>query len=575
MSHSVPKILSWVLSSQRRVFQDAMPEVDLDRLSGMRNEPLSFTLAYRADAEKAPNGRVPDLPIAVLVSSDTLPITVYKVLSVPFAASECEDAGAGAVGACPDILQKRIACPELVHLEGEVHLPYYERDERVLLNASAVMTQSLSITLNEAGEALASGAHEVLVRIVSLKSGEPLASHRLTVELIDALLPPCDLLYTNWVHYDCLADSSGLPLWSDAYFDLLGRYLKNAVLHGMNTLLTPAFTPALDTPVGTERMNVQLVGVREVDGGYAFDFSLLRRFVTLARACGITCFEHCHLFSQWGAGCAINIYGERNGVLTRLFGWDTPATDPAYVAFLQSYLRAFLDFADEMGIPDEGLLFHISDEPAEEHRENYAAAIAIVSEVLAGKRIGDALSSYEFYRNGLVRLPIVDMAFADDFDGKCDHMMLYYTGGEQQPGLSNRLLTNAPSRTRVLGLHLYRYNAEGFLHWGYNYTYGRLSQGLFDPASDPCFYKNIPGVTYLVYGGRAAEPMPSLREQHMREAINDYRALRLLESRIGREATLRLCSETLGEPINVFTLPKNDTVLLTLRDRIHRVLLEK
>ena len=184
----------------------------------------------------------------------------------------------------------------------------------------------------------------------------------------------------------------------------------------------------------------------------------------------------------------------------------------------------------------------------------------------------DALSSYEFYRNGLVRLPIVDMAFADDFDGKCDHMMLYYTGGEQQPGLSNRLLTNAPSRTRVLGLHLYRYNAEGFLHWGYNYTYGRLSQGLFDPASDPCFYKNIPGVTYLVYGGRAAEPMPSLREQHMREAINDYRALRLLESRIGREATLRLCSETLGEPINVFTLPKNDTVLLTLRDRIHRVL---
>ena len=147
MSHSVPKILSWVLSSQRRVFQDAMPEVDLDRLSGMRNEPLSFTLAYRADAEKAPNGRVPDAPIAVLVSSDTLPITVYKVLSVPFAASECEDAGAGAAGACPDILQKRIACPELVHLEGEVHLPYYERDERVLRERAAGLIEKVGLSL--------------------------------------------------------------------------------------------------------------------------------------------------------------------------------------------------------------------------------------------------------------------------------------------------------------------------------------------------------------------------------------------------------------------------------------------
>jgi len=311
--------------------------------------------------------------------------------------------------------------------------------------------------------------------------------------------------------------------------------------------------------------------VRVTDDGYAFDFSLLRRFVTLALENGITCFEHCHLFSQWGAGCAINVYGERDGKEERIFGWDTSATDPAYVAFLQSYLRAFLTFAEEMGIADD-LLFHISDEPAEEHRENYAAAISIVSEVLEGKRIGDALSSYEFYRNGLVRLPIVDTAFADDFDGKCDNMMLYYTGGEKQPGLSNRLLTNAPSRTRVLGLHLYRYRAKGFLHWGYNYNYGRLSQGLFDPATDPCFYKNIPGVTYLVYGGRGCEPLPSLRERQMCEAINDYRALRLLESRIGYDAVMRICTEVMGGEINILTLPQNDTVLLTLRERINREL---
>jgi len=566
-----PCVQSWICSSQKRIFQGDLPTPDLKSLSTLRNEPISFTFAYRADAQKAPNGRDTDIPISVQVCSE-LPVTVYKVQSVPFAASECEDAAPDAIGCCPDILQKRIACAEIVHNPRDTHLPYFERGETVLLNASCVASQSLFITLNESGDALAAGIYPVTVRIIALLSGEQIGEHTLTVELIDALLPPSELIYTNWLHCDCLADSTGVPLWSDAYFDLLGKYIKNAVLHGMNTLLTPAFTPALDTPIGTERQNVQLVGVKKTDAGYAFDFSLLRRFIKLALDCGITCFEHCHLFSQWGAETAILIYGEQNGKTERLFGWDTPANDPEYATFLRAYLTAFLALAEEMGIGDR-LLFHISDEPAEEHTEAYANAVRIVGDVLRDKCIGDALSSFAFYQKGLTRLPIVDMAFADDFDGKCDAMMLYYTGGEKQPGMSNRLLTNAPRRTRILGLHLYRYRALGFLHWGYNYTYGRLSNGLFDPAVDPCFYKNLPGVTYLVYSARNGDPMPSLRECHMREAINDHRALALLESRIGRDAVLRICEEALDTPtIHFLTLPRTDAHLLALREHINRAI---
>ncbi len=568
-TQKTPRVLSWICSSQKRIFQGDLPVPDLKSLSTLRNEPISFTLAYRADAQKAPNGRDTDLPISVQVCSD-LPVTVYKVLTVPFSASECEDATPDAIGSCPDILQKRSACPEIVHNPNDTHLPYFERGEDALLNASCVTAQSLFITVNENGAELPAGEHCITLRILSLMSGEILDEHTLTVELIDALLPCSELIYTNWVHCDCLADSTGLTLWSDAYFALLAKYLENAVLHGMNTLLTPAFTPALDTPIGTERQNVQLVGVKKTAAGYEFDFTLLRRFLQTALDCGITCFEHCHLFSQWGARTAINVYGTRDGEQLRLFGWETPADDPEYAAFLRAYLTEFLALADEMGI-GESLLFHISDEPAEEHTEYYANAMRIVGDVLRGKRIGDALSSYAFYQKGLTRLPIVDMAFADDFDGRCESMMLYYTGGEKQPGMSNRLLTNAPRRTRILGVHLYRYRALGFLHWGYNYTYGRLSHGLFDPAVDPCFYKNLPGVTYLVYNARNGDPMPSLRECHMREAINDHRALTLLESRIGRDAVLRICEEALDVPtVNFLTLPRTDAHLLTLRDRVNQ-----
>ena len=563
-----PRILSWLVSSQTRIFHGDMPKVSIERLTALRNEPLSFSLAYRADAQKAANGRVPDTPISVQVTSDTLPLSVYRVGCVPFAAAECEDADSAAIGPCPDILFSKQAAPKILHLPGERIAPYIEQGERQLLNASCVATQSVWITANEDGALLDAGEHEVKICVISLKTGEELACHRLTVTLIDAILPENDLLYTNWVHYDCLSESHGVPLWSDAFFDLLGKYLTNAAKHGMNTLLTPAFTPALDTPVGTERMNVQLVRVILDGGGYRFDFSLLRRFIRVAKAVGIRYFEHCHLFSQWGAERAINIYGEENGKQVRLFGWETLATDPAYAKFLTQYLTAFLSLAREEGIEDD-LLFHISDEPHAHHLESYSNALRIVEKPLAGQRLGDALSDYDFYRHGLVKLPIVDMANAKDFDGRCDQMMLYYTGGESQPGMSNRLLTNAPQKIRILGLHLFRYRAKGFLHWGYNYTYGRMSQGIFNPATDPCFYKNIPGVTYLVYPDGNAALMPSLREKQMCEAMNDYRALRLLESRIGHAAVLRICEEVLGKEIDYVTVPDSGERMLALRERIN------
>lgn len=563
-------IASWTVSSQKRIFEGDMPRESEKSFCAMRNEPLSFTLCYRALGEAAENGRDTDLFFSAQVASSSLPLSVYKILSVPFAASECEDASKDATGPCPDILAKRQVSPEIIHNENDKTLPYYEKNEKQLLTASCKRTQGIYVTVNPDGEALPAGTHKIEIRLISLKTGKLLDEHNISIELMDALLPKNDLIYTNWLHYDCLSDSSGLPVWSDGYFELLGKYIKNAVKGGMNTLLTPAFTPALDTPVGMERMNVQLVKIKKEPTGYSFDLSLLRRFMTLAIENGIEYFEHCHLFSQWGARTAINIYAEDG---KRLFGWDTPATAPEYTEFLNKYLSEYLGLCRELGVSDK-LLFHVSDEPAREHCDDYAKAVASVKESLSEHIIGDALSDYSFYELGLTQMPIVDTPFADDFDGRAERMMLYYTGGEKQVGLSNRLLSSAPQKTRIIGLQLFRYKARGFLHWGYNYTYGRMSAGLFDPAKDPCFYKNVPGVSYLVYSDTDRSPMPSLREMNMRDAMNDYRALKLCESLIGRQATLDLCENILGEKISVTTLPKNVEKMIALRRGINEKIKE-
>ena len=65
----------------------------------------------------------------------------------------------------------------------------------------------------------------------------------------------------------------------------------------MNTVLLPAFTPPLDTPVGKERPTAQLVGVTLKNGGYSFDFSLMERYIRIMLKCGIKYFEHSHLFT--------------------------------------------------------------------------------------------------------------------------------------------------------------------------------------------------------------------------------------------------------------------------------------
>lgn len=560
----------WAVSSQTRLFASDKPSDSIKGLCGAKNDILSFCIGYRANGSPAENGRDIDLPISISVEASGIPVKVYKIINSPYPAFICEDADRTTLGGCPDALMERAACPVIEVNKRDKNLPFSEKNERALLCASCYMTQGLYVELGD-GNSLPVGTTDAIIRATSLKTGEIISELTVSVEIFDAMLPKNRLIYTNWFHYDCLSDVWGIPVWCDGYFERLRAHIHMAVEGGMTMLFTPAFTPALDTPVGKERDDVALVKAYERDGEFYFDLSLLRRFMILALDEGIEYFEHCHLFSQWGAGFAINIYGERNGERVKLFDWDTPACDVRYTKFLRSYLTAFLGLADELGVRDR-IIFHISDEPHAEHLDSYRAAVGSVSDVISGCIIGDALSNYDFYKAGICAFPIVRTTHAPDFDGKCDNMMLYYTSGEIPAGMSNRVLHNSPWKTRILGLQLYRYGAKGFLHWGYNYYYARMSQGLFNPQADPSYYKNLSGSTFLIYYDIDGSPMSSLREKQMRDAINDHRALMLLESLVGRDEVLALCERVFGGKIDIFTLPYGGEQMLLLRDKINNAI---
>ena len=267
--------------------------------------------------------------------------------------------------------------------------------------------------------------------------------------------------------------------------------------------------------------------------------------------------------------CAFNKSGTENGTEKQIFSWDDAADGERYTAFLQAYLPAFLAFAKRLGI-EKRLMFHISDEPTEFQAPAYSRAWNVVKEFLNQYLVGDALSDYALYETGLVQTPIVSTQFADDFFEKCENYMLYYTGGRTNTTLSNRLLSSAPQKTRVLGLQLYKYHAKGFLHWGYNYYYGRMCHGVFDPARDPMGYRNIPAVSYLVYPLTNRSVAPSIREIWMRDAMNDHAALRVLEGLIGRDETVAFCENYFNTAISVFTVPTSGEQMHTFREALNR-----
>ena len=106
--------------------------------------------------------------------------------------------------------------------------------------------------------------------------------------------------------------------------------------------------------------------------------------------------------------------------------------------------------------------------------------------------------------------------------------------------------------------------------------YDRLSAGMVDPRVSPNGYKLYAGDCCLPYptvtGGRHV--VPSIREKLMGEAFDDLRALKLLESKIGREETLKICEETLGGKISNTLIPDTDT-LHKLRNKVNRLCAER
>ena len=542
---------------------------ELDRFQLCANEPFSFQLAYRIT-----DGSIHARVIHVKADSD-LDISMYYVNPVPVMHTQIPDLQqVPPVAMYPDMLIPRAVNPELKPIRAGYNsepdrIRYLEVGRNTALKAYCDSWQTLWFTVNEHGGTAEPGIHKIHIQLLS-DSLEPMASRTLTLEVLPAKLPDQKLIYTNWFHCDSLADFYQVELYSPAYWRIFDDFVKKAAQNGMNMILTPAFTPALDTPVGEERMKTQLVDIQANGDRYEFDFTRLADFIHRCQALGIQYFEHAHLFSQWGATSAPNIYATVDGQEQRIFGWETPSDSDEYRTFLRAYIPALREFLKREQLEDR-IFIHLSDEPKPANAETFLRAKAGIADLLDGLMCGDALSNYQLYENGAVEIPIVTTWHTGDFLGRCDNMWCYYVGGGVMGGLSSRLILVPRQRNRILGVQLYYYNIKGFLHWGYNYYYGELSMGIFDPKTDTCGGFSTASTSYIVYPAGDGTAWQSVRQKNFAEALLDVQALELLESLAGRQVCEDLIHKYFGKP-DFFAFPETPDLFLAFRGEVNEAI---
>ncbi|MDO4632656.1 MAG: DUF4091 domain-containing protein [Eubacteriales bacterium] len=402
--------------------------------------------------------------------------------------------------------------------------------------------------------------------------GNLLKKVRVSLNVEDAVLPSQTLIRTEWFHSDCLADYYHVPVFSEEYWHITENFMRCAVSRGINMILTPLFGLPLDTYIGKERTHVQLIGVTRQGGSYTFDFSAFDRWIRLAKQCGYLWFEMGHLFSQWGAKYSPKIVVKTASGEKDLFGWHVPADDPTYCDFLHQFLPQLTKRLRSLGIASH-TFFHISDEPNERNIETFKKARDIVKEDLKDFTVLDALSTLQYYQEGIIEQPVPTNQHIHEFlDAGFAHPWVYYCSGEFVD-VSNRFMAQPSWRCRILGVQMYLYQIEGFLHWGYNFYNSQYSLHHIDPYRITDAEDAFPsGDSFLVYPGADGTAVESLRLITMQEAVNDYEVLKKLEQLRGRSWVHEMIETLAGQKITFSDYPRNAEFLLRLRAKANHEL---
>ncbi len=532
------KAILKVLSPLEKIYHnDKLPENDYSGFSMLKNEVKSFQIAVESDFQF--DGKI----IVESVFEDV------KIYSVEYIKSD---------------LPMSKGADNYYRFSDDGYYP------DLLLPVSDEITFKKGINLFwieiKANENII-GQH--MLKIAIQKDNIELVKNNLEVEIINYDLDFKDFIYTCWFHTDCLMSYYNVDAFSDEYWRITENFLKTANEYGMTCVLTPIFTPPLDTEFGKERPTVQLIDVYINNGEYSFNLDKLTKWIKMAEKCGIRYFELAHFFTQWGANHAPKIMATVDGEYKKIFGWETKASSKEYTKFLTKLSVEIKKYLEENKLKDR-ILIHVSDEPNFSMLRSYSKASKLIHKLYKGYKIVDALSDVWFYKLGIVSTPIPSNDHIDKFIGKTNELLTYYCSAQNKKNVSNRFFCNDSIRTRVIGYQLFKFDVKGFLHWGYNFYYTQLSKALIDPYKVSDAGGKFPsGDSYIVYPAKDGSPYHSIRLKVFFDALQDMAALNTLSKLTNKEECLNIIEENGKHSLSFSDYPHSDEWLLGTREKVN------
>jgi hypothetical protein len=335
------------------------------------------------------------------------------------------------------------------------------------------------------------------------------------IEIIDTVLPKESLYITNWYSIVNMAKSHSKELWSEEHWTLIEKYGK-LMRRGRQNVFWITWE--------TVKSNI------DENRDYIFDFLKTKRLIEMYIGMGFTVIEGCPI-------CGRDSWDGETFKVSAPDGRHEAMSAQGYKYIVQ-FLKAWKNFLTKNGWYSM-LIQHVGDEPHGKCSAEYRILAGIVRKCLPGVPLIEAVETYEL--RGAVDIWVPKNDYYARNKDELEKMralgdrIWFYTCCIPGGFYMNRLLDMPLLRTRFLHWGNFKYNIEGFLHWGLNHW--RNDQDPFEescPLNGPT--NHLPaGDTHNVYPGKD-EPWLSMRLEQMRAGAEDYELLSLLAKKDKRKA---------------------------------------
>jgi hypothetical protein len=329
---------------------------------------------------------------------------------------------------------------------------------------------------------------------------------------------PQSLGFTNWFSPDIIAQRHKLEIWSEPFWQMLGRYADLMARGRQNTfwIRWPDFLSV------------------DKSGKVTLDRSRLQRYVKTFLDRGFMRVESGHLAGRHED----NWDSPRLDLI--LTGSDvTSETGRNELAALLAEIRAALA---ELGVPEKlPFLQHLTDEPTDVNAASYTALAEQVRRLMPGVKIFEATMSLKLvgavdHWCPLVREYQHNRDFFEARKQAGDSVWVYTCLAPGGPWI-NRLLDQERLRPVYVGWALVKYDLAGFLHWGLNH---------YSAGVDPFAQSVVPwgggppnflpaGDSHVIYPGKDG-PLSGQRFEAHRIGMEDAELLRQLKTRAPDQA---------------------------------------